>query len=111
MFMQNGDSLVAGPLDVVCIRKHSKTDRFHAFFYEEKPLPGPTKSSEETNPVRLKSKMHHTQGFDTFDEAKAEIDEMREKKKLKIDDENVWTESALDWNGDVEQVAVKNWRS
>ena len=43
------------------------------------PLPGPPSTSK---PVRHKSKMHHTTGFDTREEAVASVDEKRFKDQF-----------------------------
>jgi hypothetical protein len=65
--------------------KDTSTGRFHATYWEEKPLPG---GAPETI-VRLKSKMHHTTGAETFEGALEHIREMREQ--IQIQDANVWT--------------------
>lgn len=66
---QGGGAFIGGPLDFICILHGNQQGRYHPCFVEEKPLPGPVPSVEETDRVQVKSKMHHTQGFATFEEA------------------------------------------
>lgn len=76
-----------GPFDVICIQHDVATGRYHAAFYEERPMPGPDVG---TPPVlRLKSKMHHTVGAETFDEALAHLDALAEQIELP-NDKQVW---------------------
>ena len=45
---------------------NTATDRWHPILFYESPLPGPP---HEGKPIRHKSKGHHTEGFNTRDEA------------------------------------------
>jgi len=102
MLWQNeGGGFTAGSCDVIGIVKDTSTGRFHATYWEEKPLPG---GGPETV-ARLKSKMHHTTGAETFDEALAHVREMREK--IRIDDARVWTapEKVVERNFETETLA------
>ncbi len=83
MFFETDTGLIAGPYDAIGIVKNIATGRFHTFVWEEKPLP-----SNGASFVRLKSKMHHTEGAPTFEEAIAHVAELR--KKIEISDDNVW---------------------
>ena len=85
-----------------------ETDRYHAAFFEESPLPGKLKSIEETDVVRLKSKMHHTEGSDTLDGAIKHLDEL--SKKIIVSEENIWKEP-IDWDGDPGVTLLReNWK-
>lgn len=83
----NGDgTFTLGKYDVWGILQDTSTGRFHACLWLESPLPGPYE--EPTTFVRLKSKMHHTVGAATFEEAVEHVKELL--KKFKLDDDNVW---------------------
>jgi len=59
--------------DCIVILHDRETGRYHPALYVESPLPGPP---EPRSFVRLKSKMHHTTGFESLTEAQAEVDRM-----------------------------------
>ncbi len=97
MLIDNGNGThTAGSADVLCILKDVTTERFHAAFFEESPMPGPVKPIMELDFIRLKSKMHHTGGADTLDGALEHLKELSEK--VKVPDTNVWKEP-IDWDG------------
>jgi hypothetical protein len=97
----------AGALDILCILEDQNTGRFHVAFFEEHPMPGPVPSVEETNPVRLKSRMHHTAGADTLEGAQQHLRELREQ--IVLPDANV-CDTPIDWNGEIGIVwLVENW--
>ena len=97
MMKDNGNgTFTAGGLDVLCILHDVNTDRYHAAFFEEKPLPGKIKSIEETDIVRLQSKMHHASGSDTLDVALKHLKELSEK--IIVPEENIKKEP-IDWDG------------
>lgn len=55
---------------IITIEKNIVTGRFHPFVWRYAPAP----SSELSEPIqRYKSKMHHTAGFDTEQEARESI--------------------------------------
>jgi len=56
---------------IVAILHNTKTNRYHPVFFAESPLPGP---HYDGKPIRHKSKMHHTTGLDTREEALVYID-------------------------------------
>lgn len=109
MMMDNGNgTFTAGGLDVLCILHDVNTDRYHAAFFEEKPFPGEVKSIEETDIVRLQSKMHHTSGSDTLDGALEHLKELSEK--IIVPEENIKKEP-IDWDGELGITFVwNNWR-
>jgi len=109
MMIQNEDgTCTGGPLDVLCVLHDTANGTFHAAFFEEKPLPGPVKSVEETDAVRLKSKMHHTDGNPTKEEALGVLADL--STKIKIPPENIWTDP-IPWDGTVGIVwLIPNWR-
>jgi hypothetical protein len=63
--------------------------------------------SHEVKVVRLKSKMHHTEGADTLDGAKAHYGQLRDD--IKIPDLNA-SDTPIGWDGEMGLVwAVENW--
>ena len=57
---------------IVALLHNTKEDRWHPIFFYENPLPGPP---SDDKPVRYKSKMHHTTGFETREEALASLED------------------------------------
>ena len=108
LIKQEDGTYFAGPLDVVCILHNVKTGIFHPAFFEESPLPGPVPTVEDTTVVRLKSKMHHTEGYRTIEEAKVGLaTELR--SKIKVPDSNV-SEDPVPWDGELGIVWIyPNW--
>lgn len=97
MLLVGKESMSGGGLDFICILCDIRTGRFHPCFVEEKPLPGPVKSVEDTPFVRAKSKMHHTTGFDTFEEAETNVrDDF--SKKIIVPEENIALNQAINWD-------------
>lgn len=96
MMIQNDDgTFTAGPLDVLCILHVEKDGRFYPAFVEERPLPGPVPDPKDMTFARLKSKMSHTSGFATLEEAKVSL---REDLAKKLSCLNVLEEPIL-WDG------------
>jgi hypothetical protein len=58
---------------IVAMIHDVKNNRWHPILYVESPLPGPP---SDNKPVRHKSKMHHTGGFPTRDEAVKNANEL-----------------------------------
>ena len=83
--------VVAGPFDLIGIVKNTKTGRFHAYVWEESPLPGGDNADSDV--VRLKSRMHHTEGAETFERALEHVADLR--KKIQIKDANVRTAEVM----------------
>ncbi len=109
MLLQREDkTFTGGILDVICILHNEKTNRYHAAFFEESPLPGKANIPIDQLPfIRLKSKMHHTEGADTLEEAKKHVEEMR--KQIYLVDKNIWLEPQK-WDGNEGIVwVVPNW--
>lgn len=105
MMIDNGNgTFTAGSLDVLCILYDVNKNKYHAAFFEEHPFP----SSEETDMVRLRSKMHHTEGSDTLDGALEHLKEL--SKRIIVPEENIWKEP-FEWDGRLGITFVKrNWR-
>jgi hypothetical protein len=81
---------------------------FHAAFFEEEPMPGPVTSVKDTRIVRLKSKMHHTTGSHALDGAREHLSELA--KKILIPENNVISEKAIPWDGELGIVLfASNW--
>jgi hypothetical protein len=112
MLIRTDTGHLAGPFDVIGIMKDVSTGRFHACIWEEYPMPG---SQPPDTFVRLKSKMHHTVGAETFEGAVEHVEGMR--TKIVIDDANVWIapQQVVDRDFAVEGFAsvtvVPNWKS
>lgn len=109
MMIQNENgTFTGGPLDVLCILNDVTTGRYHAAFFEEKPFPGPVESVKNTDLVRLKSKMHHTEGSDTIEGALEHLVDLSEK--LIVPSDNIWKDP-IEWDGELDMVLlVPNWR-
>lgn len=109
MLIDNGNNtFTAGGLDMLCILHDVNTDKYHAAFFEESSLPGKIKSIEETDFVRLKSKIHHTSGSDTLDGALIHLKDLSEK--IVVPDENVFKQP-IEWDGTIGMVLLwENWR-
>ncbi len=106
----NENGAHGGPLDFICILHDVREGRFHPCFVEEKPMPGPVLPPDEVKVVRAKSKMHHTGGFDTFEEAQAYVREDF-SKKLALPEGNVALKQAINWDSGnfAFVVCVPNW--
>ena len=109
MIIDNGDgTYTAGPLDVWCVLRDMTTGRFHAAFFEEKPMPGPVPEVKDVTVVRLKSKLHHTEGAPDLAGALDHLDEM--VAKIQVPEENVWREPR-EWDGQQGIVWLeRNWK-
>lgn len=109
MMVSNGDgTFTAGGLDLLCILYDVNKNSYHAAFFEESPMPGEVKSVEETDIVRLKSRMHHTGGSDTLDGALKHLKGLSEK--IIVPEENIWKEP-IEWNGQIGvTLIIDNWR-
>jgi hypothetical protein len=109
MLIQNEDgTFTAGSLDVFCILRDETTGRFHPAFFEESPLPGPVEAAAETIVVRLKSKMHHTVGFESLEEAVVGLQEEL-IDRIKVPETNICKEP-IDWDGQIGIVWIcSNW--
>ena len=111
MLIPNEDrTYTGGPLDVILIYHNIDKGTFHPVFYEEYPMPGPVSDVKDETMVRLRSKMHHTVGFATLEEAQENVRaEMR--LQISLPDANIAIERALPWSGNLDDVwLVHNWR-
>lgn len=111
MLIQTGTkpSHTAGPLDVLCILHDTTVDRYHVAFFEEAPMPGPIGPVEALSAVRLKSRMHHTEGAPTLDGALEHLDTML-AEQIELPESNVCREP-FPWDGSLGLVwLVPNWR-
>jgi len=114
MFVQTDDGLAAGMFDVLVIAKDSETGRYHPMFLDHRPFAGaPPDDPLDYKAIRLKSKMHHTAGFDDREGAETFVREARESGSVKIDDENVMGVVEIEgWTADDPAVVhvLPNWR-
>ena len=107
MLIENGDgTFIGGQGDVICILE-LPTGTFHTAFFEEHPLPGQNKSLAEEDFLRLKSRMHRTEGSKTLEEEQLKLEEMR--AKIKIPDSNVIRERAIKVEDPVNIWILPNW--
>ena len=107
MLIDQGDGTsLAGPADIICILG-LPAGTFHVTFFEEKPMPGPVRPTEELEAIRLKSKMHHTQGAPTLEGAREQARELRER--IVVSDENVMTDEAVMVEDPVSVWVLPNW--
>jgi len=80
------------------ILRNTKTNRFHPIVFRPGPAPS---SSPEDDSQRYKSRGHHTEGFDTLDEAKSCIAECED-----------WCDTGVEWEWDGEDIpAIVSWFS
>lgn len=109
MLIPAGDgTFTGGLLDVLVVLHDVGADTYHAAFYEERPMPGPIGSVDQEPYVRLRSKMHHTQGSTTFEGALVHLDEVA--RRIVLDDANVYRAAAVPWDGEPNMMIVENWR-
>lgn len=88
---------------LITITRNIRTGRFHPFIWNESPLP----SSDVTDHiVRFRSKMHHTSGFESLEDARTSAREELSGKirdvfgieaVLRLDavDEDLWEEGEV----------------
>jgi hypothetical protein len=107
MIEQDNGLYTGGPLDVWCILHNVKANTYHFAFRVERPMPGPIGNVEDLSFVRLKSKMHHTAGDATLEAAKDRLKD--ERKKIAVDDSNVWSDP-MEWDGEPFVTVVANWK-
>lgn len=99
MLVDNGNGgHTASSADLLCILKNVETGRFHVAFLEERPMPGSVQELRELEFFRLRSKMHHTTGTATLEEALAHLNDLR--KKIEVPDDSV-LKDPIDWDGTV----------
>ena len=111
MFINTGDKMAGQTGDVVLIIHDVATDRYHPYFFEEKSPPGPMQPIEKLEVLRLKSRMHHTTGFDTFKKAKESLinDAMM---KVQLPEDNIYVDSPVPWDlskGEAIEWLCENW--
>lgn len=108
LFERNDGTCAAGDLDVLCLLHDVTTGLYHAAFFEESPVPGPVKPVQEMTFIRLKSRMHHTQGAKTEAEGRGQLFEL--SQKIAVPSENIW-DNPLPWDGKTPVVWLgPNWK-
>jgi len=109
MIIQGKDSATGGPLDIWCILHNVKKGTFHPAFFEEAPFPGPVPGVEKVKTGRLKSKMHHTTGFRSLEEAQRDLRD-NALTSLVVDQRN-FSEHPILWDGNIPLIwLTPNWR-
>lgn len=68
-------------------------NRWHPILFSEAPFPG---APDLTAPIRLRSRGHHTEGFDTRDAAIVAAQELKAKVEP---DPAMFLESDIEWDG------------
>ena len=109
MLIQNANNtFTAGPFDVLLILYDVDNGTYHPAFFEEAPMPGPVLEVQEVEIVRLRSKMHHTTGARTIEDAQVLFDELA--TQIEVRDENRWKHRIVPWDG-VPRVMLleRNW--
>src|SRR5436309_1563046 len=108
MLIPNDDgAYIGGVLDVLCILHNVVTDTYHAAFFEESALPGGQDISD-LNVVRLRSKMHHTEGTTDLESAKKQLKDLA--NRIKLDSTNI-TEKPVEWSGELGiTLLARNWK-
>lgn len=110
MIPKDDGTYITGPFDVIGILHDTAKERFHACLWVDHPLPG----GSPPGVVRLKSKLHHTEGSESFEGAVQHAHEMREK--IEVADRNVWLERErvvarnFDKDGFADVMVVPDWR-
>lgn len=108
LIAMNDGTYTGGPLDALMVLRNVETGRFHAAFFEEMPFPGPVIPVDRIEAVRLRSKMHHTEGAETFEQALVHLDDLA--KKIILPESNIFRDAPRDWDGAPCIRVVLNWR-
>ncbi len=107
MLIEKGDgTFTGGEGDVICILELPE-GTFHTAFFEEHPMPGQVKPIAEEDFLRLKSRMHRTEGSKTLGEEQLKLDEMR--IKIEIPDNNAIRDKAIKVDDPLNVWVVPNW--
>jgi hypothetical protein len=110
MLVPKGDgTYFSGPLDVILIYRHMDEGTFHPVVYQWHPMPGLIPEVGDVDFVRLNSKMHHTAGFASLEEAQENVrNELQ--PMLNMADENVMLDPPYPWFGETgDVIMVTNW--
>ncbi len=78
---------------IIALIHNAKAGTYHPVLFVENPLPG----NPDISLVRYKSKMHHTAGFSTIDEAKKYAEE---DLGPKVECKNFSFDSVFEWDGE-----------
>lgn len=111
MFIKSADgACTSGPLDVILIYHNVNEGTFHPAVYMEAPMPGPVPDVGEASFVRLRSRMHHTAGFASLEEAQENI-RTELQPRLGIRGDNIIYDPPFPWDGTIgDTLIVQNWR-
>ena len=90
---QEDGTYLTGNFDVLCVLYDPVAKRYHAAFFEEKLSPGEGPATKDALGVRLKSKMHHTEGTSDLEMALVHLDDLAAKIKVPV--ENIWREPRM----------------
>lgn len=75
-----------------CVLQNVATGRFHPIFFRVAPMPSGADS--DAGMLRYKSKMHHTEGYDTHEDA------IVYGKKLCTENNWTWDDRVIGWTGE-----------
>ncbi len=85
---------------IICLIKNTTAKTWHTIVFVESPLPGSAETLE-TVPIRHKSKMHHTTGFGSRDEAIESIPDLQARlETVAIGPIETKLERDFEWDGD-----------
>lgn len=104
-----GDKQVTGgSFDFSCILYDVRHGRFHPCVMAEKPMPGPLAAPQDATCIRVMSKGHHTEGFETFEEA---VTFIQTQDNLVLVESNCAVKHALQWDSDYPAIVwiMPNW--
>jgi hypothetical protein len=79
---------------IIAMLHNSGANRWHPIVFVESPLPGPHTPDK---PIRHKSKMHHTGGFATREEAEANA---KDDLAPKIEGPRLELATVFEWDGE-----------
>lgn len=101
-------AIVGGALDVLMILHHVTKGTYHPAYFVEAPPPGPVQPVDSVEVVRLRSRMHHSTGAPTLEEAQVLFDELAQK--IFVPPQNRWRDRVHAWDGTTGiTVVVSNW--
>jgi len=105
-------TFTAGALDVLAILHDVEKDTYHPAFFAEAPPPGPPQLDwRRVSLVRLKCRMHHTEGAPDLETARAQFDDLA--SKIQVPAPNRWRDQdPVEWDGEMGLVLIlDNWRA
>lgn len=85
---------------IISLIKNTTANTWHTIVFVESPLPGSAETLEKV-PVRHKSKMHHTTGFSSREEAVGSIPDLQARlATVAVGPIETKLEREFEWDGD-----------